>query len=256
MVALPENILTQITNFGHKPRLQRCYLVATDLPGGPSPESPPWGDEAIAFQYWPETLTDSRTNDWTPRAIPGGSHPIYQWTHGGERTLSFTAIFTTDTNPGDNLGSPAAQSPDSSPGSNQNAYELVQDQPLNGLDVKHRDIDLRTVVSWLRWFTYPKYNGSSGGESYRVFEPAKALLVMPNTSLGYDGSDFVLCVMRSCNVTYQAWFPSGLPRIIEVQLDFAEVVQSADRVGFHSRSDMGRSTTVANHFAVPTDTEG
>ena len=75
MPALPENILTQITNFGHNPRLQDCYLQAVDLAQG---EDTPWGTaDGIRFQYWPETLQDSRTSDWTPRAIPGGSHPIY-----------------------------------------------------------------------------------------------------------------------------------------------------------------------------------
>lgn len=251
MPGLPENILTQLTSLGHKSRLQRCYLVAQDLPVG---ETPPWGDEGIAFQYWPESLSDNRTSDWTPRNIPGGSHPIYQWTHGGERAFSFTSIFTTDTNPGDDLGIGTQDRIVAG-----DPYDDVKDKPLSGLVTQGetpRDIDLRSVVSWLRWFTYPSYDGASGGNSLRVHEPAKCLLVMPNTNLGYDGSDFILCVMRSCQVTYQAWFPNGFPRIIEVGLEFAEVVQSGDRVAFQDRKSMSRASHISSYLSRNTDVHG
>ena len=78
---------------------------------------------------------------------------------------------------------------------------------------------------------------------------------MPNTSLGWDGSDAVLTVMRQCQVTYQAWFPNGVPRILEVSLEFAEVVQSGARVGFQSRDRMRPAVQVRKHLARPTDTQ-
>jgi hypothetical protein len=211
----------------------------------PAGEAPPWGTDAMAFQYWPESLADSRSSDWSPRAIPGGSHPIYQWTHGGERTLAFTAIFTTDTSPGDDFGVHEKRVNELFGALGGDAYEVAKTQPLNGLQIGVRDIDLRTIVAWLRWFTYPTYGTASSGS--RVFEPAKCQLVMPNTGLGYDGEDFVVCIMRSCQVTYSAWFPSGLPRIIEVQLEFAEVVQSGQRVRFHDRQRMGRAAFVKDY---------
>ena len=102
MPALPTGIITQLTGGEQpKPRLKQAYLAIADAG---LPDKPPWsetgGDKgAIAFQYWPETITDSRAVEWNPRAIPGGSHPIYQWTHSGERRLAFTAVFTTDFEP-------------------------------------------------------------------------------------------------------------------------------------------------------------
>ena len=97
MPALPENLLTSLTNIAHAPRLQSCFLQPLDM--APD-ETPPWAQNAttgtaIKFQYWPETLQDTRQSEWNPRNIPGGSHPIYQWTHGGERTLTFTSVFAT-----------------------------------------------------------------------------------------------------------------------------------------------------------------
>lgn len=236
MPDLPQNILTQIINVGHRPELKQVYLVAKDT--APS-ETPPWeepnGSREIAFQYWPESLTDSREVTWNPRFIPGGSHPIYQWTHGGERRLSFTGVFTTDTEPDENTLA-------SEPYPNRENGGVT-----SGLRIGRRDLDLRTAVSWLRYFTYPLYEGETA-EEIRVFEPPKCLLVMPNTKLGHNGSDHITCVMMQCEVTYQEWFPSGFPRMLEIALEFAEVVQDAGRVRFHSRGDMGLMAGQVNRY--------
>lgn len=45
-----------------------------------------------SFQYYPETISDSRGVSYSSRDVLGGSHPIYQWTHGSERTISFSAV--------------------------------------------------------------------------------------------------------------------------------------------------------------------
>lgn len=240
MPALPENILTSLTNIAHAPKLESCFLQPLDM--APNGEKAPWqdnagGPSAVRFQYWPESLQDVRASEWNPRNIPGGSHPIYQWTHGGERNISFTAIFTTDTDPGHhNL-------------LNEDAYRDARTEPLNGLDIGDRDVDLRAVVSWLRWYTYPAYEDDGS----KVYEPAKCLLVMPNTKLGHSGLDHVTCVMTQCDVTYQAWFVNGFPRVIEVSLSFAEVVQSGRRVAFHDRRHM-RQAGFARTYLSATDT--
>jgi len=245
MVSPPGNILSAITQFPQEEHLARAYLQPVDMAPG---EVPPWSSHregsAIAFQYWPETIQDTRPVEWSPRSIPGGSHPIYQWTHGGERRISFTAVFMTDTAPDEHLlevadnaidavtfgaGSLLASSSYSSP------YEAQADVPLSGLELGKRDLDLRSVISWLRWFTYPTYGT---GNDLRAFEPAKCLLVLPHTKLGHSGSDYIITVMTQCDVTYEAWFPTGFPRIIEVSLEFAEVVQTQRRVRFHDRKDM------------------
>lgn len=240
MADLPQNILSQLVSVPHQPELKQAYLVARDKAPG---EVPPWEDPAIggtpeiAFQYWPETLTDNREVVWNPRPIPGGSHPIYQWTHGGERRITLTGVFTTDTEP--HL--------EGHPGEGESAEAISPDSPYpnrdgetgitSGLKLGRRDIDLRSVVAWLRYFTYPLYEGSTA-DDIRVFEPPKLLLVLPNTKLAHNGNDHVLVIMTLCEVIYQEWFPNGFPRIVEVALEFAEVVQSGGRVRFHSRSEM------------------
>jgi hypothetical protein len=244
---IPSNILSQLVSVPHLPELKQVYLAATDTAPG---EIVPWeefGASEIAFQYWPETLTDNRETTWNPRYIPGGSHPIYQWTHGGERRLTFTGIFTTDTEPnlGEGAANPLAVASDASP---YNA-EAGNVGIASGLKLGTRDVDLRAVVSWLRYFTYPLYEGQTA-DDIRVFEPPKVLLVMPNSKLAHNGNDHITAIMTLCEVTYQEWFPNGFPRIIEVALEFAEVVQTNGRVRFHSRGEMGlMSEQVGSYLA-------
>lgn len=238
MPDLPQNILSQLVNLPHQPRLAQAYLKPIDM--APD-EIPPWSNgvgssnSAIAFQYWPETVTDSRQSEWNPKNIPGGSHPIYQWTHGGERRISFTTVFTTDTEPPEE-----ALSRDDPYQSMVGGVNVL----ASGLDLGVRDVDIRSAVSWLRYFTYPAYG--KVGDDLRVFEPPKAILTLPNTKLGHDGQDHVICVMTGCEVTYEAWFPSGFPRVVEVQLEFAEVVQQGSQIRFHDRRDMRPSRNLAS----------
>ncbi len=251
MPALPTGIITQITGGDQaKPRLKQAYLMAVDLEG--FPDRPPWQDKAdkIAFQYWPETVTDSRAVEWNPRSIPGGSHPIYQWTHSGERKISFTSVFTNDFEPeeeGHGGGGGIGGLIDSAVNAVQNAATtigLAGAPPSPG--EKRRAVDVAAAVSWLRWFTYPCYEQ----DDLRVFEPAKCQLVLPGSRIGFSGLDDITCVMTQCEVTYEAFFTNGAPRIVEVSLEFAEVVQSSTGVQFHSRDQMVPAGTVAEFLAI------
>lgn len=255
MPELPDNILTALTNVPHTPKLSKAYIQPVDMAPG---ERAPWntsgreGGDAIAFQYWPETVQDSRGSEWSAKNIPGGSHPLYQWTHGGERTLSFTAMFTTDTAPQESIlewQRATAVLPSGSPA--QSPYEGMQNERLNGLDIGTRDVDLRAVVSWLRWYTYPYY---TEGDGWKAFEPPKCMLVLPNTGLGYLGYDYIICVMTQCDITYEACFETGFPRLIEVSLAFSEVVQEGTSVQFHNRRLMAQggaySRNIGNYLAV------
>jgi len=250
MPGLPDNILSMLTQFPQETHIAQAYLQPLDL--APDESAPPWvvhgtrgagehtlpdGLGAVAFQYWPESLQDSRSSEWNPRNIPGGSHPIYQWTHGGERRISFTSVFTTDTAPDEDILDRLDANADFSTGvQSSSPYEQMANRGLmSGLEMGKRDVDLRAVVAWLRWYTYPHYGF---GDDIRAYEPAKCLLVLPNTKLGHRGSDYIVCVMTQCDVTYEAWFPSGFPRIIEVALEFAEVIQEGTKVRFHDRADM------------------
>ena len=253
MVAVPQNILSQLVNAPNESRLAQAIIGAIDLAPG---ENVPWAVDNpdppsqitlaggsisdptvqksyLALQYWPETLTDSRQSEWNPRSIPGGSHPIYQWTQGGERRISFTAVFTTDTKPTDE----AAGSSD--------IYSDANGNPLSGIKKGTRDMDIRAAISWLRYFTYPFY---APGEDLRVFEPPKMILVMPNSGIAHNGASYIVGVLTGCDVTYEAWFPSGVPRIAEVQLELAETVQYGGVVRFHNRADMRGSSNLPSYL--------
>ena len=267
MPDLPGNILTMLTNVPHTPSLARAYLDPVDMAPG---ENPPWNSNsssltgasadgnAIALQYWPESIQDSRSSEWSPKNIPGGSHPIYQWTNGGERRISFTAVFTTDTAPDDvalaesaeaQAAAAAASLAAAALGLEDDPYVIQETLPLSGVELGTRDVDLRAVVAWLRWFTYPYYDPESG---WRAYEPPKCLLVLPKMGLAHNGGDSITTVMTQCDVTYEACFENGFPRLIEVALEFAEVVQSGERVQFHGRGDFTSSPAVniGHYFSV------
>lgn len=259
MVAVPQNIITQALNVPHETRLAQVVIGALDL--APD-ETVPWQDDAadptdlftsfgtggsgylsyktwMALQYWPESLSDNRGAEWNPRMVPGGSHPIYQWTHGGERRLSFQAIFTTDTAPPEEVSG------------REDPYADMD--VLSGVQKGTRDLDIRAALNWLRYYTYPMYGR---GADYRAFEPPKVILVFPNSGLGHDGSDYIIAVMTTCDVTYEAWFPNGVPRVVEVSLEFAEVVQHGGRVRFHDRRDMRRSQNLPSYLKPRTRGNG
>jgi hypothetical protein len=198
----------------------------------------PSGDY-IGFQYFPETITDTKAINYATREIPGGSLPLYQWIASGERVISFTALFTTD-------------------------VDLLVD-PASFLKIKQngqarRNVDVRTALLWLRRFMLPTYTGDGGLGVPLTQAPHKLLLLAQNSGIGLLGGgvssegpitfqsdklqgftdtdniailpDSVLAVMTQCDVTYEAFFPSGLPRIASVQLQFAQIAQQKGAVNF------------------------
>lgn len=256
MTVLPTNIITQITQRDQAPPLKQAYIVAVDL--APEEEdggkkAPPWlkaGIDAIAFQYWPDGISDNRTSEWNPRMIPGGSHPIYQWSHGGERVISMTAVFTNDIMPeitDDDHGGGLL----SDIGGAINAAADVLGLGVESPD-KSRVVPVESALSWLRYFTYPLY----GSDDLRVFEPPKCELVLPNSGISYDGGDSITCVMTSNQITYEAFFTNGKPRIAEVTLEFSEVVQRDGKITFHSRDAMGLSAPIGSFLGLKVDSPG
>lgn len=174
----------------------------------------------LRLQYFPETLSDSKQVNWSPKEIPGGSLPLYQWIASGERVISFQAVFTTD-------------------------IDISQRSiTLEGLKVRGRDdrnVDIRTAVLWLRRFMMPSYldgTASTGGALTRA--PRKLKLYLPNSGIGaaggawttHSGLDFITAIMTACEVEWVQFFPSGMPRIATVQLSFAQIAQYQGTVVF------------------------
>lgn len=196
------------------PKLARVYMVPLADDGAGFED----GLER-AFQYWPETLADGRGDvGWQEKPVPGGSHPLVQWTGGGGRRLSFSVVFGRDVHPQE------------------------QDVNLAG-EADEENVDIEAAIAWLRYFTYPLYEQGS----LLVQPPKTLMLVFPFTGLGQAQAvteeerftDEVMCVMTTCDITYLAWFGDGTPRVVEAQLEFLEVVQDpGGKISFHSRDSL------------------
>lgn len=199
----------------------------------------------IAFQYFPETITDTKQINYQPKDIPGGSLPLYQWTSSGERLITFEAVFTAD-------------------------VDLATDKNAFGQLISkghaRRNVDIRTALLWLRRYTLPRYEDDQQVGVPLTLAPRKCILYIPNSGLGMLGGaqgvtvppgdvfgtatavdsgnklmvtgDRVLSIMTQCDITYEAFFPSGLPRIVTVQLSFAQIAQFRGEVNFPRDADI------------------
>ena len=131
--------------------------------------------------------------------------------------MSFTAIFAAD------LYQPASPRPRAG-------------IPNNEKEDKHT-VDVAAAVGWLRWLCHPDY---PRGKDFAM-EPPFLNLVCPRTPIGRDMGDRMNCIMTQCDVTWKRWFPDGTPRLAEVQVSFAEVVQLPQSLGniqFYGRSHL------------------
>lgn len=203
----------------YEPKLwrKRSRVFITRL----DPEDQP--KEVRRLQYFPDTVQDTKGVNWSPKDIPGASLPLYQWTSSGERSLSFTSIFTTDVD--------LSVNPDATT------------EPRT----KQRNVDIRSAVLWLRSFLLPSYSTTNDkyGAAGLTRAPAKLLLTIQNSGIGWAGGpnyalgdpDTIVAIMTECSVEWTAFFPSGLPRIASVGLAFAQVAQFRGMVKFPSADD-------------------
>lgn len=180
-------------------------------------------DSPFVFQFWPESIEDNYNPEYGTKPVPGGSHPLLQWTGGSGRDISFTAIFTAEVDVGITRG--AIGRPNPAP---------VQLNPSSRYTV-----DVRGALNRLRSFMLPDYAGTGFNINTIASPPKKLYLVLPGTRLG-GNKDYILTVLRSAPVTYQAFFPNGTPRIAEVSLNFTECVQRTGLAGDSSVQFIGR----------------
>jgi len=184
---------------------------------------------SVKLQYFPESLADSKSINYQNKEVPGGSLPLYQWVSSGERTISFTAMFSSDV---DLLaGAPETSVDGRAVGA---IWERLKTQGAAG-----RNADIRSAIAWLRQYMFPVY------EDERTYAPAHLSLFIPGSGIGAaggnttiaSGPDSMACVMTQCEVSYDAFFPSGLPRLASVQLGFAQIAQAGGQVVFPSRTE-------------------
>lgn len=211
------------------------------------------------FQYFPESVSDTKQVNYQPKEVPGGTLPLYQFTGSGERAISFTAYFTTDV---DHLADQQTIDYDGGTGS------LLGDQTLPpGVEFRTQTVDgaiealykrlqasgvrdrspfIPGMLIWLRRFMLPRYGENAEIGVPLTRPPHKLLLHFPGSEIELFGGaggfsprgGGVLCIMTSCDITLEAFFPSGNIRIASVSLAFAEVPQRAGRVRFPSAAGM------------------
>lgn len=191
-----------------------AYLIALNSKGEPA--------SASAFQYFPESFSDTKAVSWQAKEVPGASLPLYQWTGSGERTISFTAQFSTDVDPLANGQAGVATT-----------FSTFQERlKYNG--VERRNIDVRSAVMWLRQYMLPTYDQQRG----LTIPPPKLVLYLPYSGIGLAGGqvgnigsdDQVLCVMTQCEVTWEKFFKTGNAKLASVSLAFAQVPQRGSSV--------------------------
>ena len=178
-------------------------------------------EETFVFQYFPESITDSKAINHQSREVVGGTLPVYQWISSGERTIGFTAQFASDV---DLLAQ-----------GTQKAGEIYD--RLRTAGVARRSVVIRTALAYLRSFLFPRY-AEQGPVSTQA--PRKIRLTIPKSGIGLNGGagvntvspDTVYCLMNQCEITYEAFFPSGNPRLVSVQLSFAQIAQYGGQVNF------------------------
>ncbi len=170
-------------------------------------------DELFVFQYWPETVEDSYNPEYATKQIPGGSHPLYQWTGGSGRDITFTAQFTSEIDASRNVGSPSGQD-----------VRFAALQP--GL---RYTVDVRAALNRIRSYMRGSYRnatagGAGGGVNSLARPPKKLFLVLEGSGIGGTRDD-ILCILRSAPITHEAFFPNGRVRIAQVSMTFSEIVQ-------------------------------
>lgn len=206
---------------------------------------PEW---SFVFQYFPEQVSDDKDTNIQTKEVAGGSLPIYQFISGGERTISFNAKFSSDV---DHISQAAAGSGFLFTVTALDNYNRVKDAGL-----ERRNVDARTAVAYLRCFILPRYSSESSGAAetkppprLRLFIPGSGIGITGGISEAGHGPDAIFCLMTQCNVTFEKFFPSGFPRLVSVDLSFAQVPQLGNRVVFPNSPLAHTQTALASGLA-------
>lgn len=187
--------------------------------------------DVFVFQFWPQQLQDNYTPNYATKNIPGGSHPIYQWTSGSGRDISFTAQFVSELREEQGVTSGRNRSFLDRLQRNTATTVLKGDPGPLGIGLvgslllpsSRYTVNVAAAIAALQQYLYPSYGDNGQGAAS---PPRKLILVLPGTKLGRnDDQDGILCILRAAPVTQEAWFPNGELRSASVALRFSEIVQ-------------------------------
>jgi hypothetical protein len=179
---------------------------------------------AKVLQYWPESIQTSRTANWSGKSIPGLPVPLHQWTGGGEHTISFTVVFSTD---------------------------MDGDVPEDKFNV-----NVEAAIAWLNMLTLPTYQAI--GDSEVSHAPPVVWLFAPNNYLGgnlktessfssnsprqfdllfNNGGSGIYVTVNSVDTTRMNWFQSGKTRFTSISISCSETIQIAGKIYPYSAAD-------------------
>jgi len=161
-------------------------------------------NELLSLQFWPESLQDDYQVEYAEHTIPGGSHPLYQWTGGRGRTISFQTVFVSEIN---------------------TTHESFGDLSVPSLTPSlNYTVNVAAAISRIQSWLRPYYNGN--GSRLGTTDPPPILrMSFPGTWLNGINGSVLSVICRNAPVTYEAWFPNGEPRVATVDLTFSEIVQ-------------------------------
>lgn len=184
------------------------------------------GTSAVSFQYFPERITDSKTANYASKEIPGGSHPIYTFVSGGERVISFDAIFCNDSDGEGAIGTGLL-------GSVLNALMGGGGSKINNQDRKDV-VDIAAALNFLSALMYPIYKDNISNP------PPLSVIYLPKSGImAADGIlDSFVGILTSRNITYESFHRNGTPRIAVVSLEFREFIQTSDTWQFVNSDDL------------------
>ena len=182
--------------------------------------------DLFVFQFWPSQVTDSYTPNYATKQIPGASHPLYQYTGGNGRTISFTANFVAEVREESNtLNEPFNTRIAESFAEGAVAVRTKAGLSAAFLPSSRYTVRVASALAALQRYLYPNYSTQAATKG-TTKPPQKLVLVLPGTKLGRkESADGVLCILKSANVTMESWFPSGELRAASVALEFAEIIQ-------------------------------
>jgi hypothetical protein len=237
------NSFTTLTNAfrgGMAPRTARVYLIPLD---GHHGDVPLTGSKR-AFQYFPSTISDSKATNYQTKVIPGLSHPLYQWTSGGARIISFQVVFTRDRTYNDTEAD-AIKEGIGKRGSNWLGRNIESSSYAGAIlgiasNKDPRNVDIPSAIAWLRSFLLPEYSDGQGVRPPvpgRPLPPRKLILGIPGVRLNWGVPTLpateAFVIMTACQVTHTSFFHDGTPRIAKVSLSFAEIIQVGGKITVH-----------------------
>ncbi|MBF0554541.1 MAG: hypothetical protein HQK96_08315 [Nitrospirae bacterium] len=168
------------------------------------------GGKYLVFPFFPESLSDSKSVNWSNIELPGASHPIYQYVNSGERNITFTAKLLRETRPG---------------------LTTLYTSPFN--------IDINDAATFLRSCLYPKSSNNNSGGATIISAPPICKIKIGGSNFD-NKSGLITCIMTQCDIEVTKWWDddNATPKVAEVSLAFAEIINVFRNVRYVFSDDL------------------